>query len=227
MRIEPTVDALQGQAGQQQRMAAPPPATAPPRRVQAVGQVQYGEDKVNTTQPTPDNSVTLDLSPEGREAARKAAQQQSGRKEDKSADDGVFPPGHGQDDPSTDREVEQLRQRDRDVRAHEQAVRAAAGGLSASARYSYQVGPDGRLYVIESDVQFDTSEVPGDPEATLRKAEQLRKASQAPGDPSPQDRAVAAMAAAMAARARIELRAKVKGGDSSESPTPGATVKES
>jgi hypothetical protein len=227
MRIEPTNDASQGQAGVQQRMAAPPPATSPPRRVQAIAQAQYGEDRTNVAQTTPDDAVMLDLSPEGREAARKAAQQELRRKAARSGDDGVFPPGSHDDDPSADRQVEDLRQRDREVRAHEQAVRAAAGGLSASARYSYQVGPDGRLYVIESDVQFDTSEVPGDPEATLRKAEQLQKAAQAPGDPSPQDRAVAAMAAAMAARARLELRAKAKTSSSEDGGVEKAPVEAS
>ena len=92
------------------------------------------------------------------------------------------------------------------VRAHEQAVRAAAGGLSAGTRYSYQVGPDGRLYVVEGDVQCDMSEIPGDPEATLHKAEQLQRAASASGDTSPQDRLVAAEAAMMASRARQALR---------------------
>jgi hypothetical protein len=99
-----------------------------------------------------------------------------------------------------------LRRKDREARAREQALRAAAGNLSTGrSNYSYQVGPDGRLYVVESQVQLDTSEVPGDPEATLRKAEQLQRVALAAGDASPEDRAVAAVASMMAARAKREI----------------------
>jgi hypothetical protein len=56
-----------------------------------------------------------------------------------------------------------------------------------------------------SHVALDTSEIPGDPEATLRKAEQLQRAALVAGTASSQDGAVAAMAAMMAARARLEM----------------------
>ncbi len=106
-------------------------------------------------------------------------------------------------------ELTRLRQRDREVRAHEMAHLAAAGPYAVGGpTYEYRKGPDGQRYAVGGHVNIDTSPVPGDPEATLRKAETIRRAALAPGDPSPQDRSVAAAAAAMAMKARIELQRK-------------------
>lgn len=102
--------------------------------------------------------------------------------------------------------VDQLRVRDREVRAHEQAHKAAAGGLAkGAATFDYETGPDGRQYAVGGEVQIDTAEVPGDPAATLRKAQTIRRAANAPRNPSAQDRQVATQAAKMAAQARQEL----------------------
>lgn len=107
------------------------------------------------------------------------------------------------------RQVQQLKQRDREVRAHEAAHQAAAGGLAkGGASFSYDRGPDGRLYAVGGEVGIDTGKVAGDPEATLRKAQQVQAAALAPAQPSAQDRAVAAQAAVMAAEARSELAAR-------------------
>ena len=104
------------------------------------------------------------------------------------------------------KEVEALSRRDREVRAHEQAHAAAAGALAQGGpTYEFERGPDGRMYAVGGEVNIDTSAVPGDPQATLEKAEQIRRAALAPADPSSQDRSVAADAAAMAAQARVEL----------------------
>jgi len=102
--------------------------------------------------------------------------------------------------------VEELRQRDAEVRRHEQAhIMAAGAHAMGSAQYSYQVGPDGKRYAVGGEVQVDMSEVPEDPEATLRKAQQLQAAALAPSDPSGADRSVAMAAARMAAEARSEI----------------------
>lgn len=100
-----------------------------------------------------------------------------------------------------------LQQRDREVRAHEQAHLGAAGRFAVSgANLDFQRGPDGRLYAVGGDVQIDASPVPGDPQATLEKAEILRRAALAPSNPSSQDRRVAAQASRMAAAARTEIQ---------------------
>jgi hypothetical protein len=104
------------------------------------------------------------------------------------------------------RQLESLKSRDREVRAHEAAHQAAAGGLvRGGASFSYQRGPDGQIYAIGGEVSIDTSPVPGNPEATLAKAQTIARAALAPAEPSSQDRQVAAQAAQMTYEARIQL----------------------
>ena len=112
------------------------------------------------------------------------------------------------EEPYTEEElalIAELKRRDREVRAHEQAHRAAAGPYASAPTFTYQKGPDGKNYAVGGEVQIDTSPIPGDPEATKRKAEQIRAAANAPASPSAQDRAVAADAASMAIKAQMEI----------------------
>jgi hypothetical protein len=102
--------------------------------------------------------------------------------------------------------LQRLRARDREVRSHEAAhLSAGRPYVRSGPTYVYQQGPDGRSYAIGGEVRLDTSAVAGDPQATLEKAEQIRRAALAPAQPSPQDAEVAASASQMAARARIEI----------------------
>lgn len=103
-------------------------------------------------------------------------------------------------------QIKELAARDREVRAHEQAHAAVAGQYGSSPTYSFVRGPDGVSYAVGGEVKIDTSPIPGDPEATLRKAQQLRRAASAPAEPSGQDGNVAAQAAQMEQQARAELR---------------------
>lgn len=108
--------------------------------------------------------------------------------------------------------VEKLKARDREVRAHEQAHLSAAGSLAVSgANYDYVTGPDGQRYASGGDVGIDMSEVAGDPQATLLKADTIRRAALAPANPSAQDQSVAARAVAMANKARAELLSAQRG----------------
>jgi hypothetical protein len=110
------------------------------------------------------------------------------------------------------REVAELRTRDREVRAHEQAHLAAAGRYAqGGANYETTTGPDGRRYAASGEVSIDASPVPGDPQATLEKAAVVRRAALAPADPSAQDLQVAARASRMAAEARAELAREAAG----------------
>lgn len=105
--------------------------------------------------------------------------------------------------------VRELKQRDTEVRAHEAAHMAAAGGIATGgATFGYQQGPDGVRYAVSGEVNIDTSPVSGDPAATLRKADTIRRAALAPAEPSGPDMRVAASATAMAARAQVELLQK-------------------
>ncbi len=102
--------------------------------------------------------------------------------------------------------VMELQQTDTRVHNHEMSHLTAAGSLAISGpSYTYQRGPDGQKYAVGGEVHIDSAPVSGDPEATLQKMEQVQRAALAPVDPSSQDRAVAAKAASMAAKARAEL----------------------
>jgi len=109
----------------------------------------------------------------------------------------------------TDKEkaqVEKLKKEDLRIRAHENAHKAAAGSHSAGGpNYKYKIGPDGKKYAIGGDVRIDISEVSNDPEATIRKARQIKSAALAPNDPSQQDLKVAIEAERMEVRARQEV----------------------
>ena len=104
------------------------------------------------------------------------------------------------------RDISELKSKDRKVHAHEQAHIAAGGNLIIGGPYyEYTNGPDNKRYAVSGEVTIDTSEVEGDPEATIIKAGRIRQAALAPADPSPKDRSVAAEAATMAFRAQMEL----------------------
>lgn len=105
------------------------------------------------------------------------------------------------------RVLAELKARDREVRAHENAHRAAGGDLVRGGSYDYQQGPDGGRYAIGGDVQIDTTPVAGDPRATAEKMAQVIRAALAPAEPSPTDLAVAAQATAERNRAQSEARA--------------------
>jgi hypothetical protein len=87
------------------------------------------------------------------------------------------------------------------------------------ATFSFQHGPYGKQYAVGGEVNLDTSPIAGNPEATIRKAQQIRAAALAPIDPSAQDRAVAATANNLEAEAREELQNKEQEGNSSHEGT--------
>ncbi|MBI9072473.1 MAG: hypothetical protein JEY94_12805 [Melioribacteraceae bacterium] len=106
-------------------------------------------------------------------------------------------------------EVKRLKDRDREVKIHEQAHKRTAGSLSSGPpNYEYTIGPDGQRYASGGDVSIDVSPVPDDPEATIRKARQIKQAALAPQRPSSQDRKVAQEAAQMERNAQVELQKK-------------------
>jgi len=108
-------------------------------------------------------------------------------------------------DPEQQREVNEFKKIDREVRAHERAHMAAGAGLvMGGANFQYQRGPDGKMYAVTGEVKIDTSREK-DPRDTIAKMQQVRRAALAPAQPSGQDRSVAARAAQIEAEARLEL----------------------
>jgi hypothetical protein len=118
--------------------------------------------------------------------------------------------------PSKAADLAELKATDRRVRAHESAHQVAGGGLvRGGASFTYRRGSDGQLYAVGGEVTLDTSPVPNNPRATQAKMRQVVTAALAPADPSPQDRAVAARAAAEAviAASRMDLKPPDQGLD--------------
>lgn len=93
--------------------------------------------------------------------------------------------------------------RDSEVKAHEAAHQSAGGGMTGAASYTYQQGPDGKMYAIGGEVSIAS---PGGatPEETIQNAKQIVAAAMAAGDPSSQDFAVAASARAMEIKAQAQ-----------------------
>lgn len=100
--------------------------------------------------------------------------------------------------------VSELQAADTNVRAHEAAHMAAGGGLTSPASYTYERGPDNKMYAVAGEVGISTSEG-NTPQESLNKAQTIRRAALAPADPSPQDLKVAAQAASMEMNARAEI----------------------
>ena len=102
-------------------------------------------------------------------------------------------------------QLSQLQQRDSEVRAHEAAHIAGGGSaVSGGASFTYQEGPDGKLYAIGGEVPINILSG-STPQESIAIAKQVQAAALAPASPSPQDLKVAASAAMMEAKARLEL----------------------
>lgn len=109
--------------------------------------------------------------------------------------------------PEQQQQVRRLKERDREVRAHEMAHIAAAGQYAmGGAQFEYQTGPDGKRYAVGGEVAIDTSEIKNDPQATIQKMQIVKKAALAPAQPSATDRAVATKASQKESKARKELQ---------------------
>ena len=103
------------------------------------------------------------------------------------------------------RQVEHLKARDAEVRAHEQAHLAAAGSAAQGGpTFTYTRGPDGKQYATGGEGQVSVAEG-RTPQETIARAARVRAAALAPAEPSGQDRSVAVEAAAMEAKARGQM----------------------
>ncbi|WP_024461095.1 putative metalloprotease CJM1_0395 family protein [Marinimicrobium sp. LS-A18] len=179
-----------------------------------------------TDQPPPietnrNDRVTLSASGQAALASEASIGQSSGAQgAGLTAESGASPASPTSDDPrsafrdsrekqqalETQAEIRELAARDREVRQHEQAHAALGGRYAGAPQYDFVRGPDGVSYAVSGEVPIDTSRVPNDPQATIEKAQQIRRAAYAPAEPSDTDRRVAAEAAQMEAQARAELR---------------------
>jgi len=128
--------------------------------------------------------------------------------------------------PEEEKIVQQMKQRDAEVRAHEQAHKSAGGAYTSSASFTTETGPDGQQYAVGGEVQIDTSPVANNPEATISKMAVIVRAALAPAEPSSQDQQVAQQAQQTKLQAQAELNAQRQKelqentGQNSENATP-------
>jgi hypothetical protein len=173
----------------------------------------YPQTNNRQTQPQAENAVNGAATPADQGATPTAATPHKGdasstdnkhAHEDKTKTGKLGPEAQLSEDEL--REVQEMKARDQEVRAHEAAHLAAAGQHArGGVSFTYANGPDGRRYAVGGEVSIDTSPVANDPQATLQKANTIRAAAMAPAEPSSQDRSVAAEATQMAAQARQDI----------------------
>lgn len=125
-----------------------------------------------------------------------------------------------------EKQVRELKQRDREVRAHEQAHARVGGSYAGPPSYEFQAGPDGKKYAVGGEVQIDSAPIPGKPEATIRKLDIVIRAALAPAEPSSQDQQVAQKARDEKIKAQAELRAQKQAELNGDDPDAVGPVKE-
>jgi len=96
-----------------------------------------------------------------------------------------------------------LQSRDAEVRAHESAHQTG-GASTGAASFSYQQGPDGKMYAIGGEVSV-TIKGGSSPQETISNAQAVIAAALAPANPSGQDQAVASSARMMMVKAQQKL----------------------
>lgn len=105
--------------------------------------------------------------------------------------------------PEVKKELEQFRQTEKEVIAHEMAHKAVGSGVTGPITYSHTIGPDNQRYIVAGEVSIDARSG-ATPEETVAILEKVRQAALAPAEPSPQDLRVAASAVAQIQQAKGE-----------------------
>jgi len=100
--------------------------------------------------------------------------------------------------------IAKLQARDTEVRAHEMAHQSAGGGFTGGASFTYEKGPDGKMYAVGGEVPISMPSS-NDPKERKSQARQVITAALAPADPSPQDYSVAAKAKMVEIKADQEI----------------------
>lgn len=100
--------------------------------------------------------------------------------------------------------IVELKNRDQEVRIHEQAHAAVGGQYASAPKYEYQTGPDNKRYAVGGEVSIDVS-TEKTPRETIQKMQQVKAAALAPAEPSAQDFKVANAATQKEQAARSEL----------------------
>lgn len=182
------------------------------RRTALQAYLSYGKSGTDSTAATTDTSAQSTSDPAGENTAESDETSKDDEVSDPTAKRGV----DGEElSESESQEVQELEDRDAEVKAHERAHQAAGGQYAGAPQYEYERGPDGKDYATEGHVDIDVSEE-STPDKTLQKMERVMAAARAPAEPSSQDLKVAAEANRTAAEARAEIAAGNGDGEDSE-----------
>ncbi|MEM5583117.1 putative metalloprotease CJM1_0395 family protein [Roseibium sp. AS2] len=160
-------------------------------------QTRASEENGDDTDAAPGSRNRTDANAGGQVGAGAVQGQQTEDEEDDPDGDGL--------NEAEEKQVSDLKQRDAEVRAHEQAHARVGGAHAGAPSYTFQQGPDGKRYAIGGEVQIDTS-TERSPEATIRKMQVVIRAATAPAEPSSQDLKVAQQARSQLSEAQAELR---------------------
>lgn len=189
--------------------------TQPPAVSQSASEKGVASEKERAKTPTQDNeSIDFDNIRKRAEKEHNSINDSSSREEGEGADserresssrDSNGEPQTDAEIAAEEAEIQQLKSRDQEVRAHELAHAAVGGSTTGAPKYEYEVGPDGRKYAVSGEVDVDLSKVPGDPVATIAKMRKVHAAALAPANPSAQDRKVAAQATQAILEAQTEI----------------------
>lgn len=102
--------------------------------------------------------------------------------------------------------LKSLRQRDEEVRKHEDDHLREAGEFAKSGpRFKEITASDGKSYVVSGEVSVDVGEIKGNPKKTIEKMKQIERAALKPEEPSDKDREVHRKAMQKRLKAEKEL----------------------
>ncbi|QOY52615.1 putative metalloprotease CJM1_0395 family protein [Candidatus Sulfurimonas baltica] len=104
--------------------------------------------------------------------------------------------------------VGDLQARDMEVRSHE-AAHQSGGAATGGASYTYQQGPDGKMYAIGGEVSV-SMRGGSTPDESIRNAMAVIASAMAPSDPSSQDFAVASSARVMMMKAQQQKSKEIQ-----------------
>ncbi|MEG0386327.1 MAG: putative metalloprotease CJM1_0395 family protein [Solibacillus sp.] len=110
--------------------------------------------------------------------------------------------------PEVKKEINQLKQTEREVIAHETAHKAAGAGVTGGISYTHTTGPDDQSYITGGEVSIQMPSA-GESDSTISVLEKVRQAALAPAEPSAQDLRVAASASAQIQQVRAQENGEV------------------
>ena len=173
------------------------PFTSVGRTPVGLENIEAKDDLLAPVEEAPQDEKALNDNEDKSEQKKVNEKQDSER--DRASDDGEL----GEDDIA---ELRELKARDAEVRAHEQAHASVGGKYAGAASFSYQTGPNGIKYAVGGEVPISLPSSSGNPEQAIRAADQVRRAALAPANPSGQDISVAAKAAQISQSAQAQRR---------------------